>query len=101
MTPAEQILWDRLRGRRFQGLKFRRQHPLGRFIVDFYCAEHRLVIELDGGIHRHQQEYDQACTDALQSYQRLDDVLEAIVSAVEQTLLPSLNPGRGKELGVG
>jgi very-short-patch-repair endonuclease len=101
MTPAEQILWDRLRGRRFQGLKFRRQHPLGRFIVDFYCAEHRLVIELDGGIHRHQQEYDQARTDALQSYQRLDDVLEAIVSAVEQTLLPSLNPGRGKELGVG
>jgi very-short-patch-repair endonuclease len=50
-TRAEAALWTRLRGRAFEGLKFRRQAPLGRYIVDFVCLEHRLVIELDGGIH--------------------------------------------------
>jgi very-short-patch-repair endonuclease len=50
-TYAESALWNRLRGRAFEGLKFRRQAPLGRYIVDFVCLEHRLVIELDGGIH--------------------------------------------------
>jgi very-short-patch-repair endonuclease len=97
MTPAEQVLWKNLRGRRLEGLKFRRQHPLGRFIVDFYCAEHRLVIELDGGIHQDQQEYDQARTEVLQDYgyrvlrfpneavlQRLDDVLQTITSTVRK-----------------
>lgn len=68
MTPAERVLWDRLRNRRFLGLKFRRQHPLGRFIADFYCAEHRLVIELDGDVHLARREYDQARTNALQNY---------------------------------
>jgi very-short-patch-repair endonuclease len=51
MTDAERRLWACLRGRRLVGYKFRRQHPLGRFIVDFACIEHRLVIEVDGGQH--------------------------------------------------
>ncbi len=51
MTDAERRLWAALRGRRLTGYKFRRQHPLGRFIVDFACVEHRLVIEADGGQH--------------------------------------------------
>jgi very-short-patch-repair endonuclease len=51
MTDAERRLWACLRGRRLIGYKFRRQHPLGRFIVDFACVEHRLVIEADGGQH--------------------------------------------------
>lgn len=51
MTPAEVTLWRELRGRSFQQLKFRRQHGIGPFIVDFYCAERRLVIEVDGNIH--------------------------------------------------
>jgi very-short-patch-repair endonuclease len=50
-TTAEAIFWSRLRGRRWRKLKFRRQHQIGEFIVDFYCDELRLVIELDGGIH--------------------------------------------------
>ncbi len=58
MTPAEKKLWDRLRNRQFLGMKFRRQHPLGPYIADFYCAEHRLIIELDGGIHISQEEAD-------------------------------------------
>jgi very-short-patch-repair endonuclease len=51
MTDAERRLWACLRGRRLVGYKFRRQHPLGRFVVDFACIEHRLVIEADGGQH--------------------------------------------------
>ena len=51
MTDAEHRLWAALRDRRLQGYKFRRQHPIGRFIVDFVCIEHRLVIEADGGQH--------------------------------------------------
>jgi very-short-patch-repair endonuclease len=50
-TDAEQRLWRRLRDRQLLGLKFRRQHRIGRFIADFYCDECRLVIELDGGQH--------------------------------------------------
>ncbi|HEX7599855.1 MAG TPA: endonuclease domain-containing protein, partial [Polyangia bacterium] len=50
-TDAERLLWRLLRMRQFLGLKFRRQHPLGRYIVDFYCAERRLAVELDGGQH--------------------------------------------------
>ena len=51
-TPAENALWDQLRNRRFKGLKFRRQHTVGRFIVDFLCADESLVVEIDGPIHR-------------------------------------------------
>jgi very-short-patch-repair endonuclease len=50
-TDAERRLWSALRSRRLQNYKFRRQHPLGRFILDFACVEHRLVIEADGGQH--------------------------------------------------
>jgi len=51
VTAAEAVLWALLRGRRFNGLKFRRQTPVAGAIVDFLCADLRLVIELDGGIH--------------------------------------------------
>ncbi len=50
-TDAERRLWAALRGRRLEGYKFRRQHPIGRFIVDFACTKHHLVIEADGGQH--------------------------------------------------
>jgi very-short-patch-repair endonuclease len=48
-TDAEKLIWSTLRGRRLGGAKFRRQHPVGPYIVDFFCFEHALVIELDGG----------------------------------------------------
>ena len=51
MTIAETILWRALRGSRFSGLKFRRQVPVGRYVVDFLSVEHRLIIELDGRPH--------------------------------------------------
>ncbi|MEX0692519.1 MAG: endonuclease domain-containing protein [Gemmatimonadales bacterium] len=61
-TPAERGAWNILRARRMMNLTFRRQHPLGPFVVDFYCAEHRLVIELDGPVHdaEVQRDYDAA-----------------------------------------
>jgi very-short-patch-repair endonuclease len=51
MTEVEKMLWNELKNRKLQGLKFRRQHPIHRYIADFYCHEKRLVIEIDGGIH--------------------------------------------------
>jgi len=59
-TPAEKYMWKILRNRYFNGVKFRRQHPIGPFIADFYCHEARLVIELDGSIHllENIKEYD-------------------------------------------
>jgi very-short-patch-repair endonuclease len=51
MTDAEQRLWYRLRAHRFQNLKFKRQAPIGPYIVDFICFDHKLIVELDGGQH--------------------------------------------------
>lgn len=50
-TPLENVLWYHLRARRFQGWKFRRQHPIGPYVVDFYCHERRLIVEVDGDSH--------------------------------------------------
>lgn len=63
-TPTEIKLWAQLRSRRFLGLKFRRQSPLGSYIVDFVCIEKKLIIEIDGGQHNenNQRDYDQRRT---------------------------------------
>ncbi|MFN3817029.1 endonuclease domain-containing protein [Brevundimonas sp.] len=53
LTLPEVILWNALRGRRMDGRRFRRQHPLGPYILDFYCAEARLAVEVDGAAHDH------------------------------------------------
>ncbi len=66
-TPAENHLWQRIRKQQVLGFKFRRQYPIDRFIVDFYCTEARLVIEVDGGIHETQEEADQLRTELLES----------------------------------
>jgi very-short-patch-repair endonuclease len=58
MTPAEEILWRRIKDKKFLNLKFRRQHPYGHFIFDFFCFEQKIAIEVDGEIHEsaeHQQ----------------------------------------------
>ena len=53
LSPPEARLWVRLRRRQLRGLKFRRQHPIGPYILDFYCAEARLAVEVDGQCHDH------------------------------------------------
>ncbi|HEY0151757.1 MAG TPA: DUF559 domain-containing protein [Longimicrobium sp.] len=57
-TPSEAILWRALRGEALGGHKFRRQQPIGPFIVDFYCSTERLIVEVDGGVHETQRERD-------------------------------------------
>ena len=58
MTPAEKNLWQHLRNGQLDGAHFRKQHPVGRFILDFVCVRSRLVIEIDGDTHASQAEYD-------------------------------------------
>jgi very-short-patch-repair endonuclease len=66
-TEAEALLWSRLRNRRLENFKFRRQHRIGSYFADFVCSEHRLIIELDGGQHVDQARYDEARTRFLEA----------------------------------
>ena len=108
-TDAEQQLWHQLRAHRFMGLKFKRQKPIGHYIVDFICIEYQLIIEVDGGQHIDQMEYDDERTAWLESegfmvlrfwnhevLQEMDGVLERIRQAVVETAIPSPARGRGE-----
>ena len=99
MTPAERRLWAVLRDGRLSGAKFRRQYPAGRFVLDFYCRAAMLAIEIDGEIHTHQSEYDEARTAYLESYGirvirfRNEDVLHdlpGVLNHIRMTLVPHL-----------
>ena len=98
-TDAERLLWQKLRFWQVNGCKFRRQQPLGNFIVDFVCLEKRLVIEVDGGQHA-QNESDRRRDDWLrcEGYQVMrfwnDDVLKRtnlVLDAIVETI------GHGKD----
>jgi very-short-patch-repair endonuclease len=67
-TRTEAHLWRALRRRQLAGLKFRFQHPVGRFIADFYCPSAQLILEIDGDVHNQQQQYDEARTEQLQAF---------------------------------
>ncbi len=90
-TNAEAVLWRHLRAKRFEGLKFRRQQPIGAYIVDFVCFERRLVIEVDGGAHALEEIKDRKRDSSLRGegfrvlrfwnndvFQNIDGVLETI-----------------------
>ena len=95
LTPAEHKLWAQLRNDQL-GVNFRRQHAIGKFIVDFCSPRKKLIIELDGGQHLEQEAYDQERTEFLQSkgYRVLrfwnDDVLKDL-NGVTQVILEALN----------
>ena len=108
-TGAEETLWVCLRNRRMFGAKFRRQHPLGRYIADFYCHEARLAIELEGHIHnaKDQKEYDRVREQIIRQQgiellrftneeltNQLDGVLSIISKALNSPLPPTLPPER-------
>ncbi len=59
-TDPEKIMWQLLRNRRFQGIKFRRQHVVEGFIADFCCHTLKFIVEIDGWVHENQKEYDRA-----------------------------------------
>ena len=99
MTRAKGKLWQRLRRRQLSGHYFRRQHPIGNFIADFYCAKARLVVEVDGDVHIMQEEYDDVRTERLEErgyrvirftndevFRQFDVVLESILTACEERL---------------
>jgi len=112
MTEAERLLWGRLRGRRLNGYKFRRQAPIGGYIADFAALEAKLIVELDGGQHALQINGDAARTEVLDRFgfrilrfwnhevlSNLDGVLEALIQELHlphNPLTPPLSPeGRG------
>lgn len=66
-TDAERLLWRHICRRQLQGFKFRRQQPIGKYVVDFVCFEVRLIVEVDGGQHQEQLDYDRHRTAWLQS----------------------------------
>src|SRR5215204_7016846 len=95
MTPAEEAAWKLLRDRRLAGVKFRRQHPVGPYVMDFCCATLRFGIEIDGGVHDSQTEDDHYRQRELEGWgyrilrfsnelvlQRPDDFLDTIVANV-------------------
>jgi very-short-patch-repair endonuclease len=97
MTDAEKALWRFLRSRQVSGLKFRRQHPFGDYIVDFVCLENKLVIEVDGGQHGDRAKEDEIRTQNLlaagfrvlrfwnnEVLQEIEAVKERIWRAVEE-----------------
>jgi very-short-patch-repair endonuclease len=107
MTDAERLLWSRLRKKQLYGYRFRRQHPIGPYIVDFACLQTRLVIELDGGQHQEQANEDRKRDDYLmkegfhvvrfwnnQVFNETDATLERIAAR----LLDSTNNQAGEAL---
>jgi very-short-patch-repair endonuclease len=107
-TDAEIDLWNLLRAKQIQGLKFRRQEPIGRYIVDFVCYERQVIIEVDGGQHAAAIAEDSARDSWLSSqgfkvlrfwdHEVLTNI-EGVLERILEALAPSPNPfhqGRGK-----
>ena len=109
LTDAEHKLWYHLRAYRFMGKKFKRQKPIGRYVVDFVCLEEKLIIELDGGQHAESVEYDQERDSWLrkQGYtmlrfwnNELMNEMESVLEQIRLTLSPDPSPvnGRGENI---
>ncbi|HOH03700.1 MAG TPA: endonuclease domain-containing protein [Polyangiaceae bacterium] len=109
LTQAEQILWQELRGRTLGGFKFRRQHIVAGYVVDFYCPATRLAIEVDGPVHETQQSHDKARDAIIESqgiallritnddvHQQLEQVRNAILCACRTRATKPDTPKRKK-----
>ena len=97
LTKAERLLWAELRNRKLNGLKFRRQHPIDKYVADFYCVEKNLIIELDGNIHSESEikQYDEARTKELNNLgikvlrftnEEVLNNMPAVLTTIKQTL---------------
>jgi poly(A) polymerase len=111
-TPAEDELWKHLRRNQVGGLRFRRQHVIDRFIVDFYCPAASLIIEIDGPVHAEQRGADNERDAILGNHghtvirfsneeilSQIDRVIERILASVSVSRTPSPNSGRGQGEG--
>ena len=101
-TRSEAAMWQGLRSRRLSGLRFRREHPVGPFVLDFYCPAHRLAVEVDGPIHAQQSRRDDlrqklieehgirfVCLTTAEVERDLDNALLKIVHAATEGGVPS------------
>ena len=107
-TQSENLLWQELRNRKLEGRKFRRQRPIGPFVADFFCREERLVIEIDGPIHKGQSAADQERQQILEaaglrvirvSSTEVETDVNAVLKKIRQefaSLAPSPARGRGE-----
>jgi very-short-patch-repair endonuclease len=67
LTIPEKLLWEKLRNKQLRGFRFRCQHPVYRYVLDFYCHEVMLAIEIDGDVHKEHKEYDEYRDELLQN----------------------------------
>ncbi|MFY9457874.1 MAG: endonuclease domain-containing protein [Candidatus Spechtbacterales bacterium] len=110
-TPSEAIVWKTLRDRRFNGYKFRRQYSVGKLVLDFYCPEAKLAVEIDGGSHLSEgsKEYDKIREEFVEScgitflrfsnseiYADIDKVLHKIQNTLSLLISPLLAKERGR-----
>lgn len=104
LTPSEAFLWTKLQNSQLEGRKFRRQHSIGKFVVDFYCFTEKLTIELDGALHFTEEgiEYDKRRTEFItgrgireirfenwEVFEKTDEVLNKIRSMFKKPTTPS------------
>jgi len=109
LTDAEHELWRHIRNRQLFGCRFRRQAPIGKYIVDFVCFEKKLIIELDGGQHAQDQDDDHRRSEWLQSrgfkvirfwnhdVLRQVEIVKEVIGRSLKTTHPDLPPQGGKE----
>jgi len=95
-TEVEKRLWSRLRNRQLDGIKFRRQTPIGRYIVDFVSESEKLIVQLDGGQHAQQTEADAERTQALESmgYIVIRFWNNEVIENIDGVLMEILNTAR-------
>ena len=97
------MLWERLRNKQVDGLKFRRQHPIGYFVTDFYCHEIKLIIELEGKIHnkKEQKEYDKLRKELIETWdysiiyfknEQIYDDINGVLRIIKETALKLKSP---------
>lgn len=97
-TSAEQIFWEKVKNKQFLGYKFLRQHPIFYeyydkekfFIADFYCRDLKLVVEIDGGVHEEQKDYDKIRTEILEAQHDLNVIRyenEEVTQGINKVLM--------------
>ena len=95
MTPEENLIWENLKGKKMHNVHFRRQHPINIYIVDFYCHEIKLAVELDGKIHLKHKEYDNERSNDIEGYkitlirftnEEVNLKLDAVLTTISRTV---------------
>ena len=95
MTFSEKLLWEKLKGKQVCGKRFRRQHPIGIFIAGFYCHEAKLVVEVDGEMHKYKTEYDDRRSAEMEKFgikvirfsnDEVENRIEKVIGTIEDTV---------------